>query len=326
MVHHHEPAQQVSVPLLAPSPRLALADPRLLLHLPLLPLISLSLPTLPSPPRPTRQPRSSRTSPSSSSPDEPACATSSSTRVRRSLLVPPPLPSRPADAPSAPLADSKIVYRRYASLFFVCGIGAQDNELITLEVIHRCARLSPSLALLSSSSPDFKRALQLRRSARPLLWQRLRARPVRPSSPSSSSSSNSADPSLLGRQHLQLPEGLRRAPSSYDRALSLSLTTSSHRTQILDELIIAGEMQESSKKSVLRAVRPALALSAAPRSCEQLTNSHLISRTHRSARQTRSRSRSRARTRPPCRALDGLELLDSVPPSLSSSSLCQGSV
>ena len=189
MVHHHEPAQQVSVPLLAPSPRLALADPRLLLHLPLLPLIS--LPTLPSPPRPTQQPRSSRTSPSSSSPDEPACATSSSTRVRRSLLVPPPLPSRPADAPSAPLADSKIVYRRYASLFFVCGIGAQDNELITLEVIHRCARLSPSLALLSSSSPDFKRALQLRRSARPLLWQRLRARPVPPSLVSSSSSSPS---------------------------------------------------------------------------------------------------------------------------------------
>ncbi|GEM12764.1 clathrin coat assembly protein ap19 [Rhodotorula toruloides] len=33
--------------------------------------------------------------------------------------------------------DSKIVYRRYASLFFVCGIGPQDNELITLEIIHR---------------------------------------------------------------------------------------------------------------------------------------------------------------------------------------------
>lgn len=35
-------------------------------------------------------------------------------------------------------ADSKVVYRRYASLFFVSGIGQQDNELITLEVIHRC--------------------------------------------------------------------------------------------------------------------------------------------------------------------------------------------
>lgn len=34
-------------------------------------------------------------------------------------------------------ADTKVVYRRYASLFFVCGIGSGDNELITLEIIHR---------------------------------------------------------------------------------------------------------------------------------------------------------------------------------------------
>jgi AP-1 complex subunit sigma 1/2 len=34
-------------------------------------------------------------------------------------------------------ADSKVVYRRYASLFFVCGIGSSDNELVTLEIIHR---------------------------------------------------------------------------------------------------------------------------------------------------------------------------------------------
>ncbi|KAG6378673.1 AP complex, mu/sigma subunit [Boletus reticuloceps] len=33
--------------------------------------------------------------------------------------------------------DTKVVYRRYASLFFVCGIGSGDNELITLEIIHR---------------------------------------------------------------------------------------------------------------------------------------------------------------------------------------------
>jgi len=35
------------------------------------------------------------------------------------------------------LVDTKVVYRRYASLFFVCGIGSSDNELITLEIIHR---------------------------------------------------------------------------------------------------------------------------------------------------------------------------------------------
>ncbi|RKP04646.1 AP complex, mu/sigma subunit [Thamnocephalis sphaerospora] len=33
--------------------------------------------------------------------------------------------------------DTKIVYRRYASLFFMAGIGQDDNELITLEVVHR---------------------------------------------------------------------------------------------------------------------------------------------------------------------------------------------
>ena len=33
--------------------------------------------------------------------------------------------------------DTKVVYRRYASLFFIAGIDATDNELITLEIVHR---------------------------------------------------------------------------------------------------------------------------------------------------------------------------------------------
>ncbi|AET38426.1 Aps1p Ecym_2724 [Eremothecium cymbalariae DBVPG len=33
--------------------------------------------------------------------------------------------------------DHKIVYKRYASLFFICGISPEDNELLTLEIIHR---------------------------------------------------------------------------------------------------------------------------------------------------------------------------------------------
>ncbi|KAG7099990.1 hypothetical protein E1B28_001782 [Marasmius oreades] len=33
--------------------------------------------------------------------------------------------------------DTKVVYRRYASLFFICGISSSDNELVTLEIIHR---------------------------------------------------------------------------------------------------------------------------------------------------------------------------------------------
>ncbi|EME27047.1 AP-1 complex subunit sigma 1/2 [Galdieria sulphuraria] len=32
--------------------------------------------------------------------------------------------------------DLKVVYRRYASLFFVAGVDSTDNELITLEIIH----------------------------------------------------------------------------------------------------------------------------------------------------------------------------------------------
>ncbi|KAJ7293335.1 AP complex, mu/sigma subunit [Mycena rebaudengoi] len=33
--------------------------------------------------------------------------------------------------------DTRVIYRRYASLFFVCGIEPADNELTTLEIIHR---------------------------------------------------------------------------------------------------------------------------------------------------------------------------------------------
>ena len=42
-------------------------------------------------------------------------------------------PSRETHTP----ADTKIVYRRYASLFFIAGCSSEDNELITLEIIHR---------------------------------------------------------------------------------------------------------------------------------------------------------------------------------------------
>lgn len=34
-------------------------------------------------------------------------------------------------------SDSKVVYRRYASLFFIAGCASTDNELITLEIVHR---------------------------------------------------------------------------------------------------------------------------------------------------------------------------------------------
>lgn len=33
--------------------------------------------------------------------------------------------------------DTRVVYRRYASLFFIAGCDSTDNELITLEIVHR---------------------------------------------------------------------------------------------------------------------------------------------------------------------------------------------
>ncbi|EJF61208.1 Adaptor protein complex sigma subunit [Dichomitus squalens] len=85
--------------------------------------------------------------------------------------------------------DTKVVYRRYASLFFVCGIGQGDNELVVLEVIHRYVE-------------------------------------------------------VLDRY--------------FGNVCELDLIFNFQKAYaILDELIIAGELQESSKKSVLRVVTQA---------------------------------------------------------------------
>jgi len=37
--------------------------------------------------------------------------------------------------------DTKVVYKRYASLYFACAIEPNDNELICLEIIHRYVEL-----------------------------------------------------------------------------------------------------------------------------------------------------------------------------------------
>jgi AP-1 complex subunit sigma 1/2 len=37
--------------------------------------------------------------------------------------------------------DLKIVYKRYASLYFLCSVEPDDNELLALEVIHRYVEL-----------------------------------------------------------------------------------------------------------------------------------------------------------------------------------------
>ncbi|KAL1918817.1 uncharacterized protein VTP21DRAFT_2839 [Calcarisporiella thermophila] len=82
--------------------------------------------------------------------------------------------------------DTKVVYRRYASLFFVCSINQGDNELITLEIVHRYVE-------------------------------------------------------ILDRY--------------FGNVCELDLIFNFQKAYfILDELLIAGEMQESSKKSVLRVI------------------------------------------------------------------------
>ncbi|PWN97841.1 putative APS1-AP-1 complex subunit [Tilletiopsis washingtonensis] len=98
--------------------------------------------------------------------------------------------------------ETKVVYRRYASLFFVTGIAGGDNELVTLEMIHRYVEV--------------------------------------------------LDRYFGNVCELDLIFNFQKAYS------------------ILDELIISGEMQESSKKSVLRVVSQSDAIEEAENSEDSL--------------------------------------------------------
>jgi hypothetical protein len=86
--------------------------------------------------------------PNLSSLDELECAIFLSTRVRiTKSSIARPLPAHTcffhhclSSGPALTLIlfeDTKVVYRRYASLFFIAGCDASDNELITLEIVHR---------------------------------------------------------------------------------------------------------------------------------------------------------------------------------------------
>ncbi|KAF4653642.1 AP-1 complex subunit sigma-1A [Perkinsus olseni] len=82
--------------------------------------------------------------------------------------------------------EQKIVYRRYASLYFVCSIDRDDNELIALETIHLYVE-------------------------------------------------------MLDRY--------------FGNVCELDVIFNFHKAQyILDEVLMAGELQESSKRAVLRAI------------------------------------------------------------------------
>lgn len=49
-------------------------------------------------------------------------------------------------------SDSRVIYRRYASLYFVCGVTVGENELNTLEIVHRYVEsLNDHFGTVSSS-------------------------------------------------------------------------------------------------------------------------------------------------------------------------------
>ena len=79
--------------------------------------------------------------------------------------------------------DTKVVYRRYASLFFVCGITQGDNELATLEIIHRYVEVLDRYFALSGPALIYQyhivRALQVL-IMKHLLMEGYRARCSRP--------------------------------------------------------------------------------------------------------------------------------------------------
>jgi len=165
-------------------------------------------------------------------------------------------------APLLPTTRAPLCVHRYASLYFLACVDEDDNELIVLETIHhfvevRRAAVPPSLlatapATLRAPGPAWPLLSALRRGrcsqrygclllagARPVFRQRVRARP-----------------------HLQLPQGslhtaTRRLPPQRPsrrppRAPTLHLPTLLQAYHILDELLIAGELQEPSKKAILR--------------------------------------------------------------------------
>lgn len=116
---------------------------------------------------------------------------------------------------------------RYASLFFVAGINQDDNELITLEIIHRYVEiLDRYFGNVSRVWVGYGWCMQ----------------------------DHALTCFVLGLWigfDLQLSKG-NLTPVSSIPMLTFSLSFKAYF--ILDELIIAGEMQETSKKSVLRVI------------------------------------------------------------------------
>jgi hypothetical protein len=139
--------------------------------------------------------------------------------------------------------DKKLVYKRYASLFFVMCIGKDDNELITLEMIHQYVEVR----------------------ARVFRGRRGRARPPRRASLIQSSPPtlphSLTPPSLFALLLLllHLPTPPHQPPQVLDKyfgnVCELDIIFNFHKAYfILDEIFIGGELQETNKREVLRVI------------------------------------------------------------------------
>ena len=114
-------------------------------------------------------------------------------------------------------ADKKIVYKRYASLFFICCVDSTDNELIT-------------------SAAGAPASFFFYRTARHVVGRGPRRCPL-----------------LRARRRLEMIHLFVEVLDRYfGNVCELDIIFNFHKAYyILDELFIAGELEESSKKEVL---------------------------------------------------------------------------
>ncbi|GJD11145.1 AP-1 complex subunit sigma-1 [Galdieria sulphuraria] len=68
--------------------------------------------------------------------------------------------------------DLKVVYRRYASLFFVAGVDSTDNELITLEIIHHYVECLDKYFGNQEIFKSPKEAMYCVQYKLPIIWQK----------------------------------------------------------------------------------------------------------------------------------------------------------
>ncbi|KAL7005124.1 hypothetical protein EMMF5_005364 [Cystobasidiomycetes sp. EMM_F5] len=154
--------------------------------------------------------------------------------------------------------DTKVVYRRYASLFFVTGISAGDNELAALEIIHRYVELldkyfgnvrRPVGASLHGIQAD--NASETIAKVCELDLYAFQTISIHISLILTALTPNSIFNFQKAYTVWNPTLPLRTRLLRYDVSVIVLAVLF---CQILDEIIIAGEVQDSSKKSVLRAI------------------------------------------------------------------------